>query len=281
MRFNQLLRASRVPIFTIVPICMVFLSLGVARKSGNGPKRQNGAQQMRIITPRVQNQTRSFELIRARQNLDVDKAGPELSLNNRYERNITAFALSVNGLIVMTDFAYSEGQDQRAIAPGAVYTSVFSTIYSVNPAVASREGFNVNVLAVLFDDNTSDGDEKAIAMLRYPRLKSKQLLTRIIDLFDQDLDSPRTTDDSVFNELISRISSLSADPNDSSDTNDVLRWLGQADPRLSPRKRVIGVKETCESLIARLCVFSSVNRKPDDSYSLAAAVSELSVQRKT
>jgi hypothetical protein len=152
----------------------------------------------------------------------------------------------------MTDFAYSENQDHRAIAPGAVYTNVFSNVRSANPAVASRQGFDISILAVLLDDRRSDGDEKAAALLLDQRVKSKRLLRRVIDLFDEELNSLRTADDRGFDELISRISSLSADPNDSSDTNDVLRWLGQSDRRISPRKRIIRVKETCESLVARL-----------------------------
>jgi len=48
------------------------------------------------------------------------------------------------------------------------------------------------------------------------------------------------------------ISSLSDNPDDASDLNDVLRWLDQSDRGLSASKKIVGVKETCEGLFARL-----------------------------
>jgi len=183
----------------------------------------------------------------------LEGAGPELSLRNGYDKKITAFTVTVNGLIVMTDFAYSEGEDQRAIAPGAVYTSGFSYVdRSINRGAAARDDFDINVLAVVFDDKSSDGDEKAVAGILHDRHKSKRVLTRIVDLLTEDLNSPRTIDETVFDELRSRISSLSSDPADSSDINAALRWLDQSDHGLSLKERMVGVKETCENLVARL-----------------------------
>jgi hypothetical protein len=203
--------------------------------------------------------TRSFELTQARQNLSNEAAGPELSLGNRYDKNITAFTVSVNGLMVSHDFIYSENEDQRAIAPGAVYTSWFSNVNRpASPGVAAREklakgqNLDINVLAVVFDDNSSDGDEEAVASIVHGRLKSRRILTRIVDLLDAHLNSLGDLSDTVFAELRSQIPSLSNDPGDSSDINDVLRWLEQSDNGLSPRKRIIRVKETCERLAARL-----------------------------
>jgi hypothetical protein len=183
----------------------------------------------------------------------LDGAGPELSLRNGYDKKITAFTLTVNGLIVMTDFAYSEGEDHRAIAPGAVYTSGFGNArHYVDHEGAARDDFDINVLAVVFDDKSSDGDEKAVAAILYYRHKSKRLLTRFVDLLTEDLNSLRTIDETVFDELRSRISSLSNDPGDSSDINAALRWLDQSDHGLSLKERMVGVKEACEILVARL-----------------------------
>lgn len=245
-----------VPVITLVSTFALFLGMGAAaRKSGNAPRRQDGTPQIQSITPRVQNKTRSFELTQARRNRDIDVSGPELSLRNGYDKTITACAVSVNGLIALIDFVYSdsEGHDQRAIAPGAVYTRWFSYgVRSVNRSGAAQEDFDINVLAVVFDDKSSDGDEKAVASILYDRMRSKRLLTRIVDLLNENLNSRRTIDDTVFDELISRISSLSSDPGDASDKNDVLQWLGELNHGLSSSERIVRVKETCESLVARL-----------------------------
>lgn len=242
-----------VPVITLVSTFALFLGMGAAaRKSGNAPRKQDGTPQIQSITPRVQNKTRSFELTQVKDNRAVDEGGPTLSLRNGYDKNITACAVSVNGLIGQIDFVYSDGQDQSGIAPGAVYTRRFSYARSVNPAVAARQGLDINVLAVVFDDRSGDGDEKAVAGILEQRLRSKRLLTRIVDLLDEDLNSLRTIDDTLFDELRSRISSLSSDPGDASDKNDVLRRLDQSDQGLSLRERIVPVKAICEILVARL-----------------------------
>lgn len=251
-RLQTLFRRANVPVITIVSIFGLVLIFGAARKSGNGSRKQDGTPHMQRFTPRVQNKTRSFEITQARRNLDIDGAGPELSLRNGYDKNITAFAVSVNGLIGFHDLVLNEDEARRAIAPGAVYTSGFGNRRPVNRAATAQEDFDIKVLAVVFDDGSSDGDEKAIASILYDRLKSKRLLTRIVDLLDGDLKSVQIIDDTVFDELRSRISSLSSDPGDASDINDVLRRLDQSDHGLSRRERIVRVKETCENFVERL-----------------------------
>ena len=253
MSTKTLCKSSSVLIIAVVSVCALILSIGARRKSGDLPRKQVGTPEIQGITPRIENQTRSFELTQARRNLDIDGAGPELSLRNAYDKNITVFAVSVNGLIIMTDFAYSENEDHRAIAPGAVYTRTFGNVRrAVDRGISGWEDFDIKVLAVVFYDESSDGDEKVVSSILYDRLKSKRLLTRIVDLLSADLDSRRTIDDATSAELISRISSLSSDPGDASDTHDVLRWFDQSDHSLSPRERIVSVKETCENLVARL-----------------------------
>jgi hypothetical protein len=251
-RSKAFLRSSSVPI-VVFAVLVLFLSIGAARKSGSQPGNQDWTQKLQSITPRVQNKTRSFEITRARQNRGVSGSGPELSLRNGYDKNITAFAVSVNGLIALSDFVYSESEDGRAIAQGAVYTRWFGNVRrSAHRPAPAQEDFDIEVLAVVFDDKSSDGDKEAIGFLLDQRLKSKRLLTRVVDLLNEDLDSSRTSDDTMSAELRSRISSLSDDPSDSSDINDVLRWISQTASGLSSSERTVQVKEICENLISRL-----------------------------
>lgn len=253
MTSGRFLRNRMTLIITLVSLCALVLVVGAARRTGNGLGKQSGTPHMEGFTPRVQNETRAFEVTRARRNLDIDGAGPELSIRNEYDKNITAFAVSVNGLLVMSDFAYSENEDHRTIAPGVVYTRGFGTIRrNVDLAAGGREDFDIKILAVLFDDKCSDGDDKGVAFLLDNRRKSKRILIRIIDVLNEGLDPVRTIDDTSTAELRSRISSLSSNPDDASDINDVLRWIDQSDKTLSPSERLVLVKKTSERLVARL-----------------------------
>jgi hypothetical protein len=246
LRFRTSLPRLRVAIVTLVSVCVLVLGVGAVRKCGYWPGKHDG-------TVRVQNKTRSFELTQLRRNRRGDKGGPELSLRNGYDRNITAYAVSVNGAISIADLVQTDDEDRRAIAPGALFTNEFSYVdRSVSPAVAAQQDFDINVLAVVLDDGSGDGDEKLVAGILYERLKSKLLLARIVDLLNRDLNSLQIIDDTVFDGLRYRVSSLDTDSQDSGEKDDVVRWFGELDPSLSPRERIIRVKGICESLIARL-----------------------------
>ncbi|HXU37353.1 MAG TPA: hypothetical protein VN937_13410 [Blastocatellia bacterium] len=245
------LRNRTALIITLVFVCALVLSIGAARKSGNGSRKQDGAPQIQSITPRVLNKTRSFELTDARQNLDVGGRRVELSLRNGYDKNITAWAVSVNGLLNTMDFVYSEGEDRIGIIPEAIYTTTFGFVQN-HQGVAARQDLDIKVLAVVFADKSGDGDQQLVAGLLDWRRKSKERLTRIVALLDRDLNSLRTIDDTAFNGVKSRLSSLAVPSHGPNERDDVLRWLGEHHGDLSPRERIERVKETCESLLARL-----------------------------
>lgn len=249
MLSTTFLRDSKTPIVTLIFICAVVLGIGAALKRGNGPGKQDGTTRIQSITPRVKNSTRSFALTQAREDRGVDEARPELSLRNEYDKNITACAVSVNGLISIIDFVYSEGKDQVGIAPEAVYTRRFSYARSVNPADASRLDLDINVLAVVFDDRSSDGDPKVVEGIFVERKKSKRRLASIVDLLNEHLDSRRSSDDTGFDELRARISSIPSDAQSSNEKEDVLRWLGQLDRTLSPRERTKRLKKPARILL--------------------------------
>lgn len=251
MKTGRSVWSTRTLVVTLAAICLVVLGIGAARKEENGPRKQTAIPRIESFSPRVQNETRSFEIIQARRNANSN-GGPELSLRNGYDKAITAFAVSVNGLIGAVDLLYSEAQDDRAIVPGSVYTRWFGTLHrSLNSAPAAREELDIKILAVVFDDRSSEGEGRAIAGILYDRNKSKRLLTRIEDLFSEEISS-QTVDESLFGVLRSRIASLSNDPGDSMDITSVLRWLDQSDHSLSSRDRTLRVKETCDDLLARL-----------------------------
>lgn len=245
-------RNPKALIFILVAICALVLGIGgFARKSANDlPTRSN--------SPRVQNKTRAFEVKQIRH----DEGRVELGLKNGYKRNITAFAVSVNRLISQVDFLYSELEDQIGIAPEEVYTSGVSFARSNNPAVAAQENLDIRVLAVVFDDKTSDGDPSLVAEILNMRQGSKIQLTRIIGLVNKALTSLPIIDDTAFDKLRSQISSLPTDSQSSTAESTSLR--GEKDAALrrldqivhsssqSAKKRIRRLKETCENLFARL-----------------------------
>lgn len=237
---------------TLISMCLLVLGIGgVARKSSSGLTAKNNS-------PQIQNKTRSFEVNRIANN----EGRVELGLKNGYKKNITAFAVSVNRLISEVDFLYSELEDQNGLAPEEVYTSAISVARSNNPAVAAKEGLDITIIAVLFDDNTSDGDPSLIAEILDMRRGSKIQLRRIISLVNKALSSSGIIDDTEFDKLRSQISSLPIDSQISAAESSSLR--GEKDAGLrrldrvlhsssdSANKKMALFRETCETLLARL-----------------------------
>lgn len=251
---KTLLRRSAGPI--LVSACLLGLGIGgVTRSSQNGTATQGKA-------PRIQNKTRSFEVIQTGAGIGSNGI-VELSLRNGYEKNITAYAVSVNGLISTQDFRYSDGDDQVGIAPEAVYATHAGVARSRKLEGAAQQALDIIVLAVVFDDKTTDGDPRLVAELLDTRQGSKIQLMRVIGLVNKALRSAATIDDAAFEKLRSEISSLPIESQNS--TAESSRLRGERDSALwrlnqitaasdsrNAKERMIRFKEACESLAARL-----------------------------
>jgi hypothetical protein len=242
---KSFLRGSNIPIITILAICALVIGIGaVGRKGASGLSAQGKVTQIRNKTRALEvTQTNSVMLKNDRED------GVELSLKNGYDKTITAFAISVNGLITEADLVYSEVEEQSGIAPKGVHTTRFSSARSGNPAIAAKEKLVIIVLAVIFDDKSSDGDPTPVTAMLNMRQKSKVELTRIVDEFDKALNSEEVIESSIIDKLKSRISSL---PTESSgEKEDTLRRLNLPDG-LSPLAKIRRLKETYKNLAARL-----------------------------
>jgi hypothetical protein len=212
----------------------------------------------------VQNKTRSFEVVQTRQ-LDGGE-GAELSLRNGYDKNVTAYVVSANGLISLVDFLYSDAEDERKIAPGGVYSRNLSFVESPDtPDLATQQNLGIKILAVMFDDKTGDGDPELIARILDMRMGSKIQSARILQILKETLNSSRTTDDTLFDTLRARMSALPTDSERAispssrarlkTERDDVLWWLERlknSPTHLTSQERIARLREHYESLVARL-----------------------------
>lgn len=250
------LNTLRTSVSTIVILAGIFALL-------MGTVMRKGADQLstRSSTPRIQNKTHSFEVAQARANPEANGC-IQLSLRNGYQRKITAYVVSANRLISIIDFLYSEGEDKPGIAPGAVHTRPVCVPKAIDPDIAAKEGRQISVQAVVFDDGTGDGDPEFIAEILNSRHGSKIQLTHIIDVMKKILTSGKTIDDTALEALKSEVSSLTTDSQVSMAESDSLRGERQAALSLlddlthsgsrDVRETIIRFKENCERLVARL-----------------------------
>ena len=246
--YRSFLRGSSVPVITTIAIFALVLGIGaVGRKSAIGSRAQSESQ-------RIQNRTRSFEVTETSLNSSAD-GGAELSFRNGYDKYITAYTVSVNGSITEIDFLYSDFKDQEGIAPKTVYTKNFFFARPANPALSNRQKLEINVIAVVFDDKTGDGDPRLVAQILAARQESKIQIMRIIDLLNKALDSPGILKREIsLDSVKSEISSLPTNSQHSSEKEDALLRLDRLNSLNSqkPKESIRHLKETYESLVARL-----------------------------
>jgi hypothetical protein len=151
----------------------------------------------------VSNRTRAFQVISAiRSGEDV-----RVSFKNGYNKTINAFTLSGGSNSgVQVDFTNSD----TAIAPGATY-NYRTAAASLEPSVSAVKPLNLTVLAVVFEDGTSDGEANAIADVKNRRSGEKVALARIIPLLDQTLAASDADLPAALDRLKAQISSLFPD----------------------------------------------------------------------
>ena len=232
-------------------LCILALALG-----GFTPRNTTKGQRPNAKALRIQNKTDSFEVVQSdeaiaaiQSDLNTQGQGIRISLRNKSDKTITGFAVSVNGLGRLRDYIYNE-TDQTGILPHTTYSDNFGVLRrsgSKNP----EEPFEITVLAVVYDDWSSEGDPRSISAFLNGRRKCKEEVTLVLASINRTLDSGQSIDENALDTLKSRISSISSEPSVWHGKEDALRLLDQNDSP-SLRQRIENVRKKYEHLLARL-----------------------------
>jgi hypothetical protein len=184
-----------------------------------------------------------------------------LLMKNDYSKSINALTISIGDLTVNNDYVYSG----KAIAPGSQYTFRIPK----QPAVPGQSAQPaINILAVVFDDRTGDGEDRYVSKVLNSRLGEKIQLSRILPLLQKALKSSDADLPNAVDELVYQVSTLSesSDGQLSSDTQDASRGRKEFvlkniqaikgnspnDNHVSLRKHLDQLKKHYEALISRL-----------------------------
>jgi hypothetical protein len=185
--------------FALVGICVVMI--GANAWSSHSPLRQS-------TNPRILNKTRAFEVVSQKRN------GQHflLNLKNGYSKNIIGYTVTQGAdtptsaeVSIEEDFIYGD----KVIAPGETY-AVRIPISEQQSSIGkvSTQEQDINVLAVMFDDGTSDGDSKSITKTKDRRRGELIQLERILPLFQAILDLPDADIPEALDRLESQIAAL-------------------------------------------------------------------------
>jgi len=166
-------------------IVLVLLGLVLASQpAGKKPRHQNTRQE-NLIRPidqiediKISNRTSSFTPV------EIKKISADLfavTYRNDYAKNITGFEVSIGGMRIQTELTLG-GDEREFILPGRTFQETY----------APQEGLErigVQILAVVFDNGTGDGDTKYVKEITDYRMGMTTERQRLLKLLDQVLAS--------------------------------------------------------------------------------------------
>lgn len=184
-------KESRLTSGVLMLICVVALSAGGWTKGGT--TRQESA-------VRVENRTQSFQVV------STEQVGTDyvLRLKNGYGKAINGYSLGVGSGRIDTELTTGG----RFVAPGETAEARVPVSSVERASKDSPSQPPITILAVMFEDKTSDGNPAAVAVLEHRRMGMKLQLERIIPLLHAALNSAEPVTPETLAKLKSRISSL-------------------------------------------------------------------------
>lgn len=230
----------------LLAACLTLLapSQGVTGKSG-----------AREDKPQVINRTAGFQV----ESLTLKDGDYFLSLKNTYDKSINGYTLGTGrGAKLTVELTTGE----FVIAPGDVAQARIAAS-NIRPPQGQDTQRQITILAVLFEDGTSDGDSQAIGEVTGRRKGAKVQLKRVLTLVEAILASPEADDRAALNKLKARITSLSEDPEGGMPPNtksglrnakeDALMILQSLEQHgVSPQDGLSQLKGSIEKRISRL-----------------------------
>jgi hypothetical protein len=232
---KHLLSASRI-VSLIAFICLVLLGVSAWSAGTWHHKVQNAsnpqiksmeeieemAKGLRPDKVPVRNMTQSFRLIQLEKVEDRDL---KLTLQNRYNKRINGFQVTVGNVGIHTELMYNE--DQMIPAGGIRVEQV--------PIQDDTDTKGIALVSVHFDDGTSDGDPVAVKQVEEERSGQKTQIKRALALIRRTLSSPDGDSVAALEDLLSQIRSL---PSQGKNGRDDF-WAGLE----SGKKRMVAIIE--------------------------------------
>ena len=160
--------------------------LGLGIFAWTVPSAQSQEDALKVVEPRAKinrtSKTEALQVISA----SVINRFAKVSLKNVSNKNVNGIQLAINGGILQIEFLDADGPENQKIAPGAIYEEMFP--------FDGHEPVEVAILAVTFDDKTSDGRASLAKEIFETRkgvkkqlVRFKPLLADALKSFDADL----------------------------------------------------------------------------------------------
>lgn len=186
----------------ISAIFFCLLILGVVAWASHKPST------LQASDPQIVNKTQALQVL----NLKLNASGDAyiLTLQNGYSKNINGYSIGIGSSKLDVELTNGE----RVIVPGETTQETIPVSNLRSAGDPNQSLHSINILAVMFDDATSDGDYKAITNLKQRRAGVKLQLQRISAILEPALAKPGDITPDILNKIESQISELSIEPSE-------------------------------------------------------------------
>lgn len=214
-KYGRLIRTDRFFAALLVVFCAALFCTSVWSSGGLPWKKEARLKQIeqleslkrsfQVENLKVTNKTQHFIVVSIEKTRTDDLL---LTLRNDYDKKITSYELSLGSKVTMADYLYSERED--GIAPGTIVEN-YQAI-DIDPELRTK---GVSILAVMFEDGTSDGDPAHIQEITQYRLGGKMQIERALAALEKVKSLPK-------NKMIAELRRMNTELTSSEEHNDAL-----------------------------------------------------------
>ena len=187
-------------------IVLLFLGVLIASRSSGKSQRPQTNEQEVLIKPieriedlRIVNRTSTFNVAGIKK---ISDNLFEITYKNDHSKAITGFEVSIGGMRIQTELILG-GDEQQFISPGNTFQKAYA-------AQEGLERHGIQILAVVFDDGSSDGDSKYIKEITDYRLGMRTERQRVLALLEEVIMSKDQNLSTALGELETDMSSTIA-----------------------------------------------------------------------
>jgi len=167
------------------------------------------SRRMQDKRPQLSNKskTSALEIVKIEVRNDIEAA--IVTFKNVSSKNINAVRLAYNKGSLQIDFLGASEPERQRLGPGTTYQETL-------PLTNASEEFEVSVLAVTFDDKSSDGDPESIKQIIDARRGFTKEMKRLRPLLEAAIASPDGDSSTILDRLKSQVEALPLEKSDDS-----------------------------------------------------------------
>ena len=184
--YGQFIRTERFFTIVLIGFCAALFCIATWSSMASSSKMQDSRAKLiekseslrksfRVEDLKITNKTQHFHIVSIEKTSNNDI---RISLRNDYDKKIIGYALSMGSNVTIGDYIFSERDE--SISPGNIEEDYQGI--GIDPELNAK---GIVILAVMFEDGTSDGDPVHIQEIAQHRLGGKMQMEQVLSMLEK------------------------------------------------------------------------------------------------